>query len=71
MKSRIYLEELVENKDRRFGQTLEYYPTRIEDEDGEISNALFTKNELESAMLRAQTNIEDIPKKTFLEVLFK
>jgi len=71
MKSRIYLEELVENKDRRFGQTLEYYPTRIEAENGAISNALFTKNELESAMLRAQTNIEDIPKKTFLEVLFK
>lgn len=70
MKSKIYIEELVENKDRKFGSALEYYPTRIEDEDGQVFNALFTKNEIEVAMERAEANPEDIPKVTFLEGLF-
>jgi len=70
MKSKLYLEEIVENKDRKFGSTLKYYPARLISESGTTVNALFTKNELDTAMKRAVTNPEDIPKKTFLEGLF-
>ena len=71
MRSKIYLTELVENKERRFGSVLRYYPTRVELVDGVVHNALFTKNELDVAMERAESNSEDIPKKTFLELIFK
>ncbi len=70
MKSKIYLKEVVENKDFRFGQTLEYYPIRVEDKEGVVTNALFTTGQIEDAIRRAETNIEDIPKVTFLESIF-
>lgn len=70
MKSKIYIDEMVENKDRKFGSVLEYYPVRLVDEDDTKFNALFTKKELETALARAEANPEDIPKKTFLESLF-
>jgi len=70
MKSKIYLREVVDNKDFRFGQTLEYYPVRVEDEEGTIANALFPAGQIEDAIRRAETNIEDIPKVTFLESIF-
>jgi hypothetical protein len=71
MKSRIYLSEKVSNKDRKFGSILEYYPSRIENSDGGVMDALFTANELEVAMKRAETNPEDVPGKTFLEGIFR
>jgi hypothetical protein len=70
MKSKIYLKEIVENKDRKFGSLLEYYPARVETEDGKVFNALFTENDINEAMLRAESNPEDIPKTGFLESIF-
>jgi hypothetical protein len=41
MESNIILAEKVENKDRRFGSAIEYYPAMVET-DGQESPALFT-----------------------------
>ena len=70
MKSKIYLEEVVDNKDRKFGSTLEYYPIRIEAENGDIVNALFTKSQLDKAIFRAYSNPEDVPETTVWESIF-
>jgi len=70
MKSKIYLEELVDNKDRKFGSTLEYYPVRIESNDGHIVNALFTNSQLDKAIFRANKNPEDVPELTIWESIF-
>ncbi len=61
MDSIICMNEVVKNADRRFGANLEYYPCYIETEDGERAPALFTLNDLETAMERAERNPEDIP----------
>lgn len=70
MKSKIYLEEMVDNKGREFGSALEYYPIRIEDENGTVYNALFTKSQLDKAMARADRNPEDVPNITVWESIF-
>lgn len=70
MKSKIYLKEIVNNKDRKFGSTLAYYPIRIEDEDGVVANALFTKSQIDKAIIRADRNPEDIPDKTVWQIIF-
>jgi len=70
IKSKIYLTEVVENKKFRFGQTDHYYPCFIEGTDGTFP-ALFTKDQIEVAMKRAETNLEDAPKDvSWLEKLF-
>ncbi len=61
VKSKIYLSELVENKERRFGSATEYYPVYVEDENGVVHEALFTCHQLEEAMTRAEVNPEDVP----------
>lgn len=70
MKNKIYLSEKVENKDRKFGESLEYCPSVIVDEDGTESNALFTKEQIGVAIARADRNPEDIPEKTVWQSLF-
>jgi len=67
--SRIELSEKVENKEFRFGQTDEYFPCMVITEDGERP-ALFTLDQIEVALERAQANPEDIPKKGFLSNIF-
>ncbi len=70
IESRIVLAEVVENKERRFGAALEYYPAYIEYRDGEMTPALFTADELNVARRRAKRNMEDIPReKGFFEKL--
>jgi len=70
MKSKIVLSEKIKNKDRLFGSSLEYYPALIED-NGTIP-ALFTKAEIDRAIIRAKRNPEDtVQKKTFWERVFK
>lgn len=64
MNSTIKLTEQVENKDRKFGSALAYYPAVIVDEDGNKFNALFTAGQIERAVNRAEKNPEDIPGKT-------
>lgn len=68
MKSRIDLSERVENKERRFGAALEYYPATI------ITGirrrpALFTPAQISEAMMRAEANAEDMPEPTLWERL--
>lgn len=70
MKSKIYLDELVDNKDHVFGETSEYYPAEIITDDGYEVRALFTKSQIDVAIKRATTNDEDFPKKSFLDFLF-
>ena len=71
MDSKIYLSEKVKNKERKFGSQLEYYPCKIILADGTEKNALFTKNQINVAIDRANKNIEDIPKDVSLfEYLF-
>ena len=59
MKSKIYLEEVVENKDRRFGQALQYFPCIIVDLNGVEHKALFTTDRIEKATKRGDENRED------------
>jgi hypothetical protein len=70
MKSKIYLGEKVDNKERKFGSALGYCPALIIDEDGTESNALFTKEQLDVAIARAERNPEDIPEKTIWQSFF-
>lgn len=60
MKSRIYLNEEVVNKDRKLGASKEYYPLWVDD-GVEKQPALFTKAELDKALERGSKNPEDMP----------
>lgn len=64
MRSRIYLSEKVENKDRRFGAALEYYPVEVISGDRRRF-ALFTPAQISEALLRGEANEEDKPKPTW------
>ncbi len=74
VKSTIYKSEKVDNKERLFGSTLEYYPVMIKKSRGSEDSTplLFTENELEVAADRAARNPEDLPdtSKNFFEWLF-
>ncbi len=70
MDSKIYLDEKVENRDRRFGSQLEYYPTKIVIQPGEMTSALFTKHQIDEAIARAERNPEDMPGESFWQKLF-
>lgn len=61
MKSKILLEEIVNNKDRQFGAADEYYPCKLINEDGVETDALFTFDQLAVAVRRANKNPEDMP----------
>lgn len=43
MKSKLYMNERVKNKDHKFGESEYYYPVKIVLSDGTISRALFTE----------------------------
>lgn len=71
MESKILLSEKVENKDRRFGANVTYYPATITDENGDKKKALFSESQITVAILRAERNPEDIPEdKTFWQSIF-
>lgn len=61
MKSTIVMDEMVKNTERRFGSTNQYYPVKIENADGTEKNALFTLDQIEIAIERAELNPEDFP----------
>jgi len=72
MESRIVIDEVVENTERKFGSDTKYYPCKIEISGklGYSENALFTRNQIDEAIERAERNPEDIPEdKTFWEKL--
>ncbi len=56
MNSAIDSKEVVENTEHKFGEVMKYYPCLI---DGEP--ALFTRFQLDEAILRGRHNPEDIP----------
>jgi len=64
LKSYLDTDEVVINKDRKFGSTTEYYPCLIGKEP-----ALFTAGQLAVAKKRAARNPEDIPGKSFWSFL--
>jgi len=62
MKSKIYLNDVVENTERKFGSNVQYFCCDVEFEDGKILPAMFTASNIEIAIDRANKNKEDIPK---------
>lgn len=60
--SQILFEDKVDNKDRKFGSALEYFPVKVVKADGQETWAMFTESEIEKAIERANKNKEDIPK---------
>ena len=71
MQSIIYFEEVVRNKERKFGSQNFYYPAKVCVDDGSFVNALFTIDQINVATERAERNPEDLPeRKTFWENIF-
>lgn len=60
IESKIDVSDVVENKERRFGAALEYYPAYLVG-IGEDTPLLFTKSQIEVARKRATKNQEDMP----------
>lgn len=67
--SKIYMTEVVENTERKFGECLEYYPVEVENAYGDKVWAMFTESDINNAIKRGQKNKEDIPK-SFWSKLF-
>ena len=59
--SKIYMEDVVENTERKFGAAKEYFPVKIINSDDSETWAMFTETELINANERAMKNKEDIP----------
>ena len=69
--SKLIMNEMVPNTNRMFGSQAEYFPTYVEQENGDLVPALFTKSQIEVAIKRATQNKEDVPKRnTFLSFIF-
>ena len=65
MRSRLYVADQVLNDARRFGSARQYLPAEIVTVDGTRRPALFTKDQINTAIARAQVNPEDIPPQGF------
>lgn len=50
----------VENADHKFGEAAAYYRGKVIDRDGTAREALFTADQLATAMERAERNPEDV-----------
>lgn len=60
MKSKIYADEVVKNKQSKTSSKGQYYPCAVI--AGSIThNALFTRHQLDTAIERARKNPEDVP----------
>jgi aconitase A len=73
IESKLFLNEKVENQDRKFGSALEYQPLYVVMADGSEVPAMFTIDAIEEAIERAARNPEDMPEKegkSFFERLF-
>ena len=62
--SKIKMVEELDNKERKFGSCLAYYPAYVVMVDGKEVPALFTIDQLNDAMGRASRNPEDMPKES-------
>lgn len=63
IESKIFLNEKVENTERKFGSALEYQPLYVVMADGSQVPAMFTIDAIEDAIARAARNPEDMPDK--------
>lgn len=70
-KSVLYKDEAVENRGRKFGSAIEYFPCWIVRRDGTQVPALFTQYSIQEAVARAASNPEDMPEMAkWLERIF-
>ena len=69
MKSKVFKADSVRNGERKFGAAPLYYPCMLVDNDGSEIPMLLTSNQLKVAMERASKNPEDLPGKSFWEML--
>lgn len=60
-KSIIRRQSLIENKNAHRLAKTHYYLVYIADDEGNLTPALFTQNEISKALLRAENNPEDAP----------
>ena len=51
----------VHNSERKFGSNRGYIPALIQNEVGDYTPALFTKSQIDEAIMRARCNPEDAP----------
>ena len=71
IKSRMYLDEEVENTERIFGSTDRYLPVYFVDGDGNEVPGMFTEHAIRVAVETAAKNPEDMPgERGFFEKLF-
>jgi len=57
--SKVYLQDKIENNNRKFGENTQYVPAFVVGRDGRHHPALFSLHDLEQAMDRASRNPED------------
>lgn len=60
--NKLYLQNTVENTERKFGSNTKYVYAEVVFEDGQVLPAMFTMSNIEIAIDRANKNKEDIPK---------
>lgn len=61
VKSRIFLNELVDNTNPRARADSTYVVAYVQLDDGSLRPALFTDGDIQKAMKRATANKEDVP----------
>lgn len=61
IKSRIYLSDIVENKDPKPAANQKYYAAKLVDGLGKHYNLLFTEHDIIAARERGDKNEEDFP----------
>lgn len=64
-KSTIYMKDVVENENKKFGELPEYQQCHVVLKNGDVRAAWFTVNEIKEAMLRTTDHPEANPKKKF------
>lgn len=58
---------LIENMSKKFGANKTYYLVRLQMPDGEEVDAMFTEDQIDTAIDRAKANPEDVPKNTIID----
>lgn len=59
----------IENKDRREGEPPRWARIRLQDEEGKEGTFLFTFDEIKNALVRSETQKEDLPPEGWLQKL--
>lgn len=70
MKGKMYVEETVENTERKFGENQSWIACDVVGADSTVKMGFFTHDQVEKAIIRASKNPEDIPKPSFWEKVF-